>query len=557
MKPQPTNPLIVQSDSTLLLETQHPLFASARTAIVPFAELHKSPEYIHTYRLTPLSLWNAAATGMTAAEMIARLAQFARYTIPTIVVQQIQEIAGRWGRLTLRVIDETLQLQSSDPVLLRELLRHPEIQNVCGVPLGTQSVAVHPEQRGVLKQALVALGWPVDDQAGYTEGEQLVLQLRPTLTIRDYQAQAVDAFYADGSFRGGSGVIVLPPGSGKTVVGIAVLARLQQSVLVLTTSRTSIEQWRRELLSRTTLAAAHIVEYRGLGNQLAPVTLATYQMLTYRRASDDDFPHLGLFQGRNWGLIIYDEVHTLPAPIFRMTASIQALRRLGLTATLVREDGREVDVFALIGPKKFDLPWLDLAERGWIATAQCCEVRVALPDEERMAYAVAERRVQHRIAAENPRKLPLVRAILQRHSLAPTLIIGQYLEQLQYVADNLAVPLITGKTPQSERERLFEAFRRGEEPLLVISKVGNFAIDLPDAEVLIQISGAFGSRQEEAQRLGRVLRPKADQRQAFFYTLVSRDTTELDFAHSRQLFLAEQGYRYTILAASDLLPPRG
>jgi len=553
----PANPLIVQSDRTLLLETQSERFAAARDAIAPFAELEKSPEYIHTYRITPLSLWNAASAGLSADEMVARLRAFAKYPVPANIIADIHELAGRWGRLKLVMQEGELRLASFEPALLAELARRREIAPLLGPPRGALGRAVPPANRGLLKQALVAVGWPAEDLAGYVEGEELPIGLRlDRFHIRDYQQEAADAFYAGGDVRGGSGVVVLPPGSGKTIVGIAAMALVGQSTLILTTNRTSVNQWRRELLARTDLAPEQVSEYTGGAKGIAPVTVATYQMLTHRTEKDGDFPHLRLFSEREWGLIVYDEVHLLPAPVFRATAEIQARRRLGLTATLVREDGREGDVFALIGPKKYDVPWRDLEARGWIAEASCNEVRVSLPDEERMAYALAEPRDQHRIAAENPRKLKLVRALLDMHPGAPTLVIGQFLGQLQYIADNLAAPLITGRTPQRERERLFDAFRSGEESLLIISKVGNFALDLPDAELLIQVSGTFGSRQEEAQRLGRILRPKADGRQAHFYTLVTRDTSELDFAHNRQLFLAEQGYSYRIWEADEILRAR-
>ncbi len=557
----PANPLIVQSDRTLLLETQSPRFAEARAAIAPFAELEKSPEYIHTYRITPLSLWGAAAAGLPAAEMVARLGAFAKYPLPGNVVTDIQELAGRWGRLRLAVEEGELRLvadaaagQTQAAALLVELARRGETAPLLGAPRGPLAYAVPPANRGLLKQALVGAGWPAEDLAGYVEGEAFPIELlRDRFDVRDYQRDAAEAFFAGGDVRGGSGVIVLPPGAGKTVVGMAAMALVGQSTLILTTNRTSISQWRRELLDKTGVTAQQIAEYTGERKGIAPITLSTYQMLTYRPEKDGAFPHLQLFAERDWGLIIYDEVHLLPAPVFRATAAIQARRRLGLTATLVREDGREADVFSLIGPKKYDRPWRELEQRGWIAAAVCTEVRVRLPDEQRMAYATAQPREMYRIAAENPRKLLLLRAILEAHPAAPTLVIGQYLAQLQYIADNLAAPLITGKTPQRERERLFDAFRQGEETLLVLSKVGNFALDLPDAELLVQVSGTFGSRQEEAQRLGRILRPKPDGRRAHFYTLVTRDTQELDFAHNRQLFLAEQGYSYHILDAQELL----
>jgi DNA excision repair protein ERCC-3 len=549
----PQNPLIVQGDRTLLLEVQNPRFEATRDAIAPFAELEKSPEYIHTYRITPLSLWNAAAAGLRPAEIAARLEEFAKYPVPANVVADIHELAGRWGRLRLVAAGDELVLEADDRALLIELARRQEIGRLLSGPRGERAYAVPPAYRGLLKQALIVAGWPAEDLAGYVEGEAFPVELRSeAFDVRDYQREAADAFYASGDVRGGSGVVVLPPGAGKTIVGLAAMALVGQSTLILTTNRTSVNQWQRELLRKTHVREDQIAEYTGGTKDIGPVTVATYQMLTYRPDKEGSFPHLQLFSRREWGLIIYDEVHLLPAPVFRATAEIQARRRLGLTATLVREDGREGDVFALIGPKKYDVPWRDLERRGWIAEALCSEVRLSLPEQERMAYATAELREQHRIAAENPRKLPLVRAILEQHPGARTLVIGQYLAQLGYMADNLGAPLITGKMPQRERERLFEAFRNGEEQLLVISKVGNFALDLPDAELLIQISGTFGSRQEEAQRLGRILRPKADGRQAHFYTLVTRDTSELDFAHNRQLFLAEQGYSYRILDASEL-----
>lgn len=549
----PTNPLTIQSDHTLLLEVQNPLFGAARDAIAGFTELEKSPEYVHTYRITPLALWSAAAAGLSAAEMLARLERFAKFPIPQNVAVDVRELAGRWGRLKLARLAGELRLIADDRVLLIELARRQEIGALLSGPRGPAAFAVPVAHRGLLKQALVAAGWPAEDLAGYTEGEALAIRLHDDgAYVRDYQLDAAEAFYAGGDARGGSGVVVLPPGAGKTIVGMTAMALVGQSTLILTTNNTSVNQWRRELLAKTELGEDQVAEYTGASKQIAPVTISTYQMLTYRPGKDGAFPHIRIFTEREWGLIIYDEVHLLPAPIFRATAEIQARRRLGLTATLVREDGREADVFALIGPKKYDVPWRELEQRGWIAAAQCTEIRVNLPDDTRMAYAVAEPRDAYRIAAENPRKLPLVRAIMNTHADAPTLIIGQYIAQLEYIADNLAVPLITGRTPQAERERLFDAFRRGEQRVLVISKVGNFALDLPDAELLVQVSGTFGSRQEEAQRLGRVLRPKADGRHAHFYTIVTRDTRELDFSHNRQLFLAEQGYSYRVLDASDV-----
>ncbi len=550
----PTNPLIVQADRTLLLDTRHPRAAEARAAIAPFAELEKSPAAMHTYRVTPLSLWSAAAAGLAADTIVARIASFARNPLPPELAAELRELAGRWGRLQLVGHPEALWLTADSPALLEALLTDPSITQLLA-PGGSpgEPLAVAPAARGPLKQALAALGWPVEDLAGYAEGEAFAIGLREQTTqVRDYQRAAAAAFYEAGTARGGSGVVVLPPGAGKTLVGLVAIALVGQSTLVLTTNRTSVNQWRREILARTDARPEQVAEYTGAHKGIAPITIATYQMLTYRPGGGAGFPHLRLFDARAWGLVIYDEVHALPAPVFRATAAIQARRRLGLTATLVREDGREADVFSLIGPKKYELPWRELERRGWIAPATCVEVRVALPNAERLAYATAEPRDMYRIAAENPRKLALLHTIMRRHPGAPTLVIGQYLAQLRAVATSLGAPLVSGSMPQPARDQLFEAFRRGELPALVISKVGNFALDLPDAELLIQVSGTFGSRQEEAQRLGRVLRPKPGGRAAYFYTLVSRDTREIDFAHNRQLFLAEQGYDYQIAEADSL-----
>lgn len=544
---RPENPLIVQSDFTLLLEVHNPLYEQVRVAIGAFAELEKSPEHIHTYRITPLSLWNATATGLSAERMIGALVEFAKYPVPQNVQTDIRDLAGRWGRVKLRRQGAGLVLESQELALLTELSRNREVSRYLGERLTPQTFAVAPRYRGVLKQALLTVGWPVEDLAGYEEGTPLALSLRREhFTLRDYQHEAADAFYGGGSEYGGSGVVVLPCGGGKTIVGLAAMVQVSQSTLILTTGGTSVQQWRRELLDKTTLQAEDIAEYTGAAKDIGPVTLTTYQMLTHRPDKTEEFPHLTIFNQRQWGLIIYDEVHLLPAPVFRVTAEVQARRRLGLTATLVREDGRESDVFSLIGPKKYDVPWRDLEGQGWIAEALCTEVRCAMPQDVRMEYALANPREKFRIASENRAKESVVQRLLAAHPDAPTLIIGQYLEQLKHIASVCQAPLITGKTSQKERERLYRLFRTGDLKLLVLSKVGNFALDLPDAEVLIQMSGTFGSRQEEAQRLGRVLRPKADGRQAHFYTLVSRDTEEQEFAHHRQLFLTEQGYSYRI-----------
>lgn len=557
----PTNPLIVQSDKSVLVEVDNPKYAAARDAIAPFAELEKSPEHIHTYRLTPLSLWNAAAAGMTAVEMVDALAAFGKFPLPPNLEPDVTELVGRYGRLKLERDGDQLKLVCADKPLLEELARQKKVKIFLGDKLGPASYAIDPKHRGVLKQALLTVGYPVEDLAGYTEGAALPMALRATartgvpFRVRDYQREAAEVFHAGGSARGGSGVIVLPCGAGKTIVGIAAMAQCQRNTLVLTTSVTAVKQWRREILDKTDLPDEAVTEYTGESKEIGPVTVATYQIITYRPDKEEEFPHFQLFEQRDWGLIVYDEVHLLPAPVFRATAHIQARRRLGLTATLVREDGREGDVFSLIGPKKYDVPWRDLETRGFIAEANCAEVRVALPEALRMEYAVAEQRHKYRIASENPAKDEVVARLLQRHATERVLIIGQYLGQLRRLAQRFDLPLIMGQTPQSERDELFDRFRKGTQRHLVLSKVGNFAIDLPDANVLIQVSGTFGSRQEEAQRLGRVLRPKSDGGTASFYSLATRDTRELDFAHHRQMFLTEQGYSYRIIDGAELLAP--
>lgn len=548
----PDNALIVQSDNTVLLEVHSPRAEAAREALAPFAELVKSPEHVHTYRLTPLSIWNARSAGLSGAAMIAALREHAKYPVPDNVVTEVGELAGRYGRVVLSREGDSLVCTCLDRTTAERLARDKAAGPFLADRLDATHFRVSPAVRGVLKQALVAAGFPAEDLAGYVSGDQLEIALRgacvsgAAFEVRDYQREAADTFYLAGSERGGSGVIVLPCGAGKTIVGMAAMAAVGQTTLVLTTSLTSVKQWRRELLDKTTLASDAIAEYTGASKATGPVTLSTYQVLTWRPDRDGEFPHLALFQARSWGLIIYDEVHLLPAPVFRVTAELQARRRLGLTATLVREDGREGDVFALIGPKRYDVPWRDLEQRAWIATAVCTEVRVPMSEERRMEYALAERRAQFRVAAENPEKTAHVRSILTRYPEGRVLIIGEYITQLEKLARELKSPLVTGKTAQADRELIYERFRRGEIRHLVLSKVGNFAIDLPDADVLIQVSGMFGSRQEEAQRLGRILRPKADGRTAHFFSLVSRDTREEEFAHHRQMFLTEQGYSYRI-----------
>jgi DNA excision repair protein ERCC-3 len=556
----PANPLIVQGDRTVLLEVDNPLYAQARDALAPFAELEKSPEHIHTYRLTALSLWNAAAAGMTAEEMVGALEQFSKFPIPANLPVDLRELVGRYGRVKLVRVGEQLRLVTSDAALLEELTRQKGVRDYLGERVDPTSFAIDDAYRGVLKQGLIAVGYPAEDLAGYTSGSDLEVALRSTtrsnepFRVRDYQRQAVEAFHAGGDVRGGSGVVVLPCGAGKTIVGIAAMAAVGKHTLILTTSTTAVEQWKREVLDKTDLPDEMVATYTGESKTIAPVTLATYQIVTYRPKKDGGFPHFKLFNERDWGLIVYDEVHLLPAPVFRVTADIQARRRLGLTATLIREDGREEDVFSLIGPKKFDVPWRVLEQKGWIAEALCHEVRLALPAGLRMEYATAEWRDKYRIASENPAKEDLVEVLLERFNRPEdrVLVIGQYLKQLRRIASRFDLPLITGQTPNSEREDLYQRFRDGDIRQLVLSKVGNFAIDLPDANVMVQVSGTFGSRQEEAQRLGRILRPKDSSEPAHFYTLVSRDTREMDFAHHRQLFLTEQGYSYEILDESEV-----
>jgi DNA excision repair protein ERCC-3 len=543
-------PLIVQSDRTLLLETAHPEAADCRAVLARFAELERSPEHFHTYRLTPLSLWNARAAGMSADEMVEGLRRFSRYPVPQPVTAEIVEQAARYGRLRLEREEGRLLLRCQDAAVLEEVLRSGPVAELLGRRVGPHACEVANHARGRLKQALIKLGWPAEDLAGYTQGTPLDLELRG-VTLRDYQVAAVDAFWAGGGLGGGSGVLVLPCGAGKTVIGVAAMARARTSTLILVTSIVAAHQWASELCRFTNLDPDQVGEYSGEWKSIRPVTIATYQVVTHR--SGGELPHLALFSREDWGLVLYDEVHLLPAPVFRMTAEIQSKRRLGLTATLVREDGCEDDVFSLIGPKRYDAPWLELEEQGWIAQAWCREVRIAMAPELRMAYAVAERKDRYRIAATNPRKLAVLGALCRRHARDRVMVIGQYVDQLQEIADLLRAPLVTGKTPTRERETLYASFRSGQLRCLVVSKVANFSIDLPETNVAIQVSGTFGSRQEEAQRLGRVLRPKADGGVAHFYTLVTRETRDQEFALHRQLFLAEQGYRYEILDESEVV----
>lgn len=549
-------PLIVQSDKTLLLEIDHPDATACRMAIAPFAELERSPEHVHTYRLTPLGLWNARAAGHDAESVVDALLKFSRYPVPHALLVDVADTMDRYGRLQLANDPAYgLVLRTTDRAVLTEVTKSKKLAGMFGDKIDDDTVAVHPSERGRLKQGLLKLGWPAEDLAGYVDGEAHPIELdtaggdgRPGWSLRSYQQEAVEQFWA-----GGSGVVVLPCGAGKTLVGAAAMAEAKATTLILVTNTVAGRQWKRELVARTSLTADEIGEYSGERKEIRPVTIATYQVLTSRRKGA--FTHLDLFNARDWGLVIYDEVHLLPAPIFRFTADLQARRRLGLTATLVREDGREGDVFSLIGPKRYDAPWKDIEAQGWIAPAECVEVRVTLTDAERMGYAVTETEERYRAAATARTKLPVVKALVDRHHGEQVLVIGAYIDQLHQLGEFLGAPIVQGSTTNKERERLFDAFRQGEIPTLIISKVGNFSIDLPEAAVAIQVSGTFGSRQEEAQRLGRVLRPKADGRQAHFYTVVSRDTIDTEYAAHRQRFLAEQGYAYTIVDADDVLGP--
>lgn len=538
-------PLIVQSDRTVLLETDHVDSEIARHELAVFAELERAPEHVHTYRITKLGLWNARAAGHDAEYVLGVLNRWSKFPVPDGVAREITETISRFGRLAIGRDELGLTLRSDSKAILYEVASNRKIADLLEGEIDS-GYRVRDWARGQLKQELLKLGWPAEDNAGYTPGTPHKIELNQTgWTLRDYQAQAAQKFEL-----GGSGVVVLPCGAGKTIVGAATMAQIQTNTLILVTNTVSARQWRSELLAKTSLKEDDIAEYSGSSKEIAPITIATYQILTTKRKGE--FAHLELLNARDWGLIVYDEVHLLPAPIFKMTADLQARRRLGLTATLVREDGRESDVFSLIGPKRFDAPWKEIEAQGYIAPAECFEVRVDLPDEERMEYAIGDQDSRFRIAATAKAKLPIIKKLLQKHAGEPTLIIGQYLTQIEEVSQALGLPKLTGETSVAEREELFAKFRRGELTTLVVSKVANFSVDLPEASVAIQISGAFGSRQEEAQRLGRLLRPKADGRSAAFYTLVARDTVEQDFAQNRQRFLAEQGYSYEILDSNQL-----
>ncbi|MDR1110399.1 MAG: helicase-associated domain-containing protein [Deltaproteobacteria bacterium] len=541
-------PLVVQSDMTLLLETGNESYESARDELSAFAEMVKSPEYVHTYCITPLSLWNAASAGVSANDVIESLERYSKFPVPEIVVSRIRQISGRYGKTRIVKADNgiDLYLETDDEFIMAQLAVEKSVVKYFIEEPRHNRVKIDRVFRGHIKQALMALQFPPEDLAGYSEASLLDVSLKigERFRLRDYQMEAVSSFRMGG--KGDHGVIVLPCGAGKTIVGIAAMSELRMETLVLTTSITALRQWIDELLDKTSLTQSEIGEYSGERKDIKPVTISTYHILSAKDRNEEK-KHFELFMSRNWGLIIYDEVHILPAPVFRITAELQAKRRLGLTATLVREDGLETDVFALIGPKRHEIGWKVLEGQGWLAQADCFEIRIPMPDELRMPYAIAHRRDKFRIAAENPLKLGIIRQLIRKHAGAHILIIGVYLEQLQAIADSLRAPLVMGKTRNSMREALYAQFKKGDIKLLVVSKVANFAIDLPDANVAIEVSGTFGSRQEEAQRLGRILRPKPGDNRAYFYTVVSRDTREEEFSAHRQLFLVEQGYPYKII----------
>lgn len=553
-------PAVVQSDGTILLEVDSPLYEQARDSLMRFSDLVKSPEYIHTFRLSPLSLWNAASCALSAEDVIDNLSRFSRYAVPPNIETFIRDTMAKFGVTRLMRRDGQLVLMCHDRFVFEEIKRSDKCKPHISEILSEDSLVVEPMSRGTLKEVLIKMGYPCEDLAGYTAGDPLDVHLKDTtvqgqpFSLRPYQLAARDAFWAGGSSRGGSGVIVLPCGAGKTMVGMGVMELAATETLILTTNVVALRQWMSELQDKTDLPAGAVKEYSGEVKELGPVTVTTYQILIHRRRSDEvEYPHFALFNRKNWGLIIYDEVHLLPAPVFRITADLQARRRLGLTATLVREDGREDEVFSLIGPKKFDKPWKELEAQNWIAQAHCHEIRVDLNGDDRLAYAVADERDKYRIAATNVNKIPLVQNIVERHANDQVLVIGQYLDQLDTLASILDAPILCGQTPNAEREALYSQFKEGRIKRLVVSKVANFSVDLPDANVAVQVSGTFGSRQEEAQRLGRILRPKPQGESAVFYSLVTRNTKDQEFSQKRQLFLTEQGYKYTIWEAQNFM----
>ncbi len=579
--PQGDNPLIIQSDRTLLLDVHAPRAKECASALIPFAELVSSPEHLHTYRISPLSLWNAASAGFTGSQVTGVLADFSRYELPQAVAAWITETGERFGRLRLvpgpvcekdGMKEEWLYLVSNSPAVYREIAANPAAMKFLtessydagGADARQPGLSdteknccflLHLTDRGIIKEKLLQLGWPVKDDVPLKDGEPLDIRLRGTslsgqaFSVRDYQAAAAEALVGDRGSGTGFGTIVLPCGAGKTIVGMKIMSLLKTNTLILTTNISAVHQWINELLDKTNLTAEQIAEYTGEQKTIKSVTVATYQILTWRPDKESPYPHFSLFRENNWGLVIYDEVHMLPAPVFRVTAELQAVRRVGLTATLVREDGCEGQVFSLVGPKRYDVPWKELEKNRWIASALCIEIRLDMPEASEIEYAVAGARQKHRLASENPVKAQVVSQLVQRYPEDKILIIGQYLNQLKDIAVMLGAPIITGKTPNADRDQIYSDFRQGKIKVLVVSKVANFAIDLPDASMAIQISGSFGSRQEEAQRLGRILRPK--ERTSRFFTLITRNTVEEDFGSNRQKFLAEQGYSYRILRYTD------
>lgn len=548
-----SKPLIVQSDNTLLLEVDNEDFENARDSIAQFSELVKSPEHIHTYKISPLSMWNAASSGLSCQSIMDILNRYSRYEIPEIVHTTVLEQMRRYGLIKLIRRNNDIILISEDSILLNEFFNTKKLQQFIDHRIDDNSLMIRPNFRGHIKQALIKIGFPVEDLAGYEEGDPCSIEMKELssrgspFTIRDYQQSSVNSFYRGGGPEGGSGIVVLPCGAGKTIVGIAIMSLLQTETLILVTNTIALRQWKEELLDKTSVTEDQIGEFSGEKKEVRPITIATYNILTYRKEKQGPFLHFDLFNSKNWGLIIYDEVHLLPAPVFRMTSEIQSKRRLGLTATLIREDGMEADVFSLIGPKKFDMPWKTLEKSNWIAKALCTEIRIDLPTELRMKYSIAKDREKFRIASENHGKIRIIKSIIEHHVSSNILIIGQYISQLKEIAKQFQLPMITGSTSIAEREELYRQFKEETIKILVVSKVANFSIDLPDANVAIQISGTFGSRQEEAQRLGRILRPKKGENKAYFYTIITSNSVEEKFAHNRQLFLTEQGYTYIIL----------
>jgi DNA excision repair protein ERCC-3 len=552
--PDPSNPLIVQSDFSLLLEVYNDKFEKTRNEITKFAELVKSPEHIHTYFISSLSLWNAAAVGVKLGDIINCLNDYSKFDVPSNVITEIKLIFSRFGVVEIRKLGEDnskLMLLIKDENLEIEINSNPKLKKYLVNKIDKGKYQIDLLSRGDLKVIFFNFNIPVHDIAGYINGKKLEISLRETALsglkfgLRDYQKMSSEAFYQAGSVFGGHGTIVLPCGAGKTIVGIDLISKIKMHTLILCTSVAAVHQWIREILDKTDLSENDIGEYTGDKKEIKPITVCTYQILIYRKNKESNFPNFSLFQSNEWGFIIYDEVHLLPAPIFRITAEIQSTRRLGLTATLVREDEHEKDVFCLIGPKKYDTPWKVLEKLGWIAEAKCIEIKLPLPDDILMEYLIADQKEKFNIAAKNRYKNEVLKDIILRHHGLSILVIGHFIDQLKIVSEKLKAPLITGKTPNKAREEMYGKFRRAEIKLLVVSKVANFSLDLPDASVLIQLSGTYGSRQEEAQRLGRILRPKVNN-VSYFYSLTTRDSIEEQYSHNRQRFLTEQGYSYEI-----------